>query len=31
VVESMEASNRLMTGAEVGKGEGMSDWHSLGC
>jgi hypothetical protein len=31
VAESMEASHRLITGAEVGEGEGMSDWHSLGC
>jgi hypothetical protein len=31
VVESIEASHRFMAVAEEGAGEGMSDWHSLGC
>ena len=31
MVESIEASHRLMAGAEEGAGEGMSDWHSFGC
>jgi hypothetical protein len=31
VVESIEASHRFMPVAEEGAGEGMSDWHSLGC